>query len=73
MSHITHQSQRDENRALNECFAQRKTEWREVVYDEFTGATEWQEVDLGPRNGCNVEHLSAAQDICTKCGKKFTY
>lgn len=70
MSHITKQSERDENQEIWNC-PYRAVGRYVSVYNDWTGETdeEWRY-----ENECgDVEHISIAKDRCKRCGKTFTY
>jgi hypothetical protein len=70
MSHITQQSERDENQAIDNCPYRSVYEYVDV-YNDWTGETEqeWKQVSK-----CgDMQRVSLAKDKCTRCGKVFTY
>jgi hypothetical protein len=70
MSHITHQFQRDENNAIDNCQF-RRVRRMEEQYNDWTGEMEPVEVivsECGPWTT-----LSYAQDRCERCRKVVTY
>lgn len=69
MTHITHQSQRDENAAIHNCPHRNVPVW--VIVDDGWGEPY---EDLKYENQCGPSTtLSIAQDRCNRCGKTFTY
>lgn len=70
MSHITCQSERDENAQIWDC-PHRSVEVLGSFEHPITGEVcqEWYtENQCGP-----TERVSVAKDKCTRCGKVFTY
>lgn len=70
MSHITCQSERDENEEIRNCQFRAVKVWKTWI-DDWTGE---QESDWIEENQCgDSETISVAKDRCTRCGKIFTY
>lgn len=70
MSHITKQSERDENEAIHNCrFA--NVELSHWVENEVYGG---ERLEHYTENQCGpTETISFAKDKCLLCGKVFTY
>lgn len=70
MTHITKQSERDENKAIREC-RYANVYRTKVVQNDWTGEDEFiEEIE----NQCGPsKYISAAKDQCIRCGKTFTY
>jgi hypothetical protein len=70
MSHITCQSERDENAAIHACpYANvQKRQW--VEHEIYEGGFYEYYIE----NECGeTKYLGAAKDQCIRCGKIFTY
>lgn len=70
MSHITMQSERDENNSIWNCPHREVLVYAETQgYDGDDNEWKWQtENQCGP-----TEYISAAKDRCIRCKKVFTY
>lgn len=69
MTHITKQSERDENAAINNCQYSSVPVWR-IVDDGWNEPYE----EWAYENQCgNTRRVSVAKDQCLRCGKTFTY
>lgn len=71
MSHITKQSERDENSAIWNCPYREVPVYVKIEDCYYTGEEQWE---WQTQNQCGPsEYIGTAKDRCVRCNKVFTY